>query len=543
MGKQIIILILLFIAVIPNAIAQTNFNVQLSDDELLTKVQQHTFKYFWDYADANSGMAYERIPVSGKATAPVTTGGTGFGVMAVLVGVERGFITREQGVERITKIVDFLQGKATDYKGVFAHWINPKNGETQSFSEKDNGGDLVETSFLMQGLITARQYFNQSVSSEQDLVTKINALWHNVDWNFFRFGSTSLYWHCSNDLQNVMNMKVAGWNECLITYLLAIASPTHSVNASLWKTGWSKYQNLNKTYYGITLPIGEANANAKGGPLFFTHYSFMGFDPRNLKDTYNNVNYFFQNEHQTRINREYCEDNPLNYVGYGKNKAWGLTACDGYKGEDAVSGGGYSAHSPGNDRGNIAPTAALSSMPYTPEESMEALHYFYYTLGPEIWNDKCGFVDAFNETKDWEGSDYLAIDQGPIICMIENYRTGLLWKYFMSAPEIQTALQKIGFVYDEYPKQEASGINEAKNSKNTLSVFQKDGEAIVCVDMEKDAKADISSYNLFGQKMENICNDYLVSGRHCFTIHASKGGVYVVNAIIDNEILSTKIFL
>jgi hypothetical protein len=439
--KKITFLALLFLSMSFCATSQT----QMTDEELLTKTQQYTFKYFWDYAEANSGMAHERLPVSGTPGNTVTTGGSGFGVMAILVGVERGFITREQGRQRIEKIVDFLTNSATNYKGAFAHWINGSTGATIPFSANDNGGDLVETSFLMEGLITARQYFNQSTSTELNLVAKINVLWNNVDWNYFTFGSNKLYWHCNNALQNVIQMPVTGWNECMITYLLAVASPTHSVSPSVWQSGWSSggtYQTKNQKFYDITLPIGSGSA--KGGPLFFSHYSFLGFNPKNLRDSSNDVNYFQQNQAHTLINRAYCGQNPLGYTGYGVNKAWGLTASDGNT--------GYSAHSPGNDTGVIAPTAAISAMPYTPKESLAALRYFYYQLGNKTWNEKAGFLDAFNETANWSDPYYLAIDQGAIIGMIENYRSGLLWNYFMSAPEIQLALTKLNFTTDFYPR-------------------------------------------------------------------------------------------
>jgi alpha-L-fucosidase len=416
----------------------------LTDDELLTLTQRYTFKYFWDYA-ASSGMSHERIPVSGTAGNRVTSGGSGFGVMAILVGIERGFITREQGRERMEKIVDFLTNSATNYKGAFAHWINATTGETIPFSPDDNGGDLVETSYMMQGLITARQYFNQPILAEQALVVKINVLWNNVDWDYFTFGSNKLYWHCNNELQNILQLGIVGWNECMITYLLAVASPTHAIDPSLWQTGWSSggtYHTKNQKFYDITLPIG--NGSAKGGPLFFSHYSFLGFNPKNLRDTYNDVNYFQQNEAHTLINRAYCEENPLEYTGYSQHKAWGLTASDGNT--------GYGAYSPGNDKGVIAPTAAISSMPYTPKESLAALRYYYEKLGTKIWTEKAGFRDSFNETANWADGSYLAIDQGPIICMIENYRSGLLWDYFMSAPEIQTALGKLQFKPDSYPR-------------------------------------------------------------------------------------------
>jgi hypothetical protein len=487
-------------------------SLTLTDEQLLTKTQQYAFKYFWDHADANSGMAHERLPVSRGPGPTVTSGGSGFGLMAILVGIERGFITREQGRERIDKIVDFLTNSATNYKGVFAHWINGSTGETIPFSKNDNGADLVETSFLMQGLITVRQYFNQPVLTEQSLVVKINVLWNNVDWDYFRFGSNKLYWHCNNELQNTLTLQVVGWNECMITYILAVASPTHPIDPSLWKNGWSSggtYHTKNQKFYDITLPIGSGSA--KGGPLFFSHYSFLGFNPKNLRDSINDVNYFQQNQAHTLINRAYCEQNPLAYKGYGENKAWGLTACDGNI--------AYTAHSPGNDKGVIAPTAALSAMPYTPKESLAALRYFYEKLGTKIWNEKAGFVDAFNETVDWTDTYYLAIDQGPIICMIENYRTGLLWDYFMSAPEIQSALGKLSFKPDFYPHpiiREPLVFDNFENGKinftNQIKVNPVADMRITVVDNPDKTGSNISNKVL---KLERIGNSVIWAGFFC----------------------------
>jgi len=171
-----------------------------------------------------------------------------------------------------------------------------------------------------------------------------------------------------------------------------------------------------------------------GGPLFFEHYSFQGIDPQNLSDSYCS-NYLTQATNHTLINYSYCKVNQNNYNGYS-DLCWGLTASDIQN--------GYTASSPTNDVGVIAPTAALSSFPYTPDESMKALKFFYYVLGDKIWGDY-GFKDAFNLTDIWFDSDYIAIDQGPIICMIENYRSKLLWNLFMSCPEIKAGMRSLGF--------------------------------------------------------------------------------------------------
>ena len=402
---------------------------RISDEELLDLVQRQTFRYFWDFGHPVSGMARERTTSENT----VTSGGTGFGLMAILVGIERAFITRKQGLDRLTLIVDFLTGKADKFHGAFSHWLHGETGKVIPFSANDNGGDLVETSFLMQGLLTVGEYF-KSGNSEQEinLCNKIQALWKNVEWDWYRReGQNVLYWHWSPDKGWAMNHRITGWNECLITYVLAASSPTHSISKAVYDEGWAgngAFRNGN-AYYGFTLPLGSAY----GGPLFFTHYSFLGLDPRNLSDSY--AVYWTHNRNHSLINYKYCVENPKGYGGYSAD-CWGLTASDG--------NAGYSAHSPTNDKGVIAPTAALSALPYTTEESLQALRFFYYKLGDKLWSDY-GFYDAFNLSSNWFDNQHIAIDQGPIIVMIENYRTALLWNLFMADSDIQTGLNKLGF--------------------------------------------------------------------------------------------------
>ncbi len=405
---------------------------RIPDQELLTKVQQQTFKYFWDYAHPTSGLARERN-TSGDI---VTSGGSGFGLMALLVGIERGFITRQQGLDRFTKIVNFLKAASTEkFHGAFPHWLNGSTGKAIAFSTKDDGADLVETAFLMQGLLTVREYYkNGTAQQEQELCANITTLWENVEWDWFRReGQDVLYWHWSPKYGWDMNMKIQGWNESLIVYVLAAASPTHTIPLEVYTQGWARNGNMRngQTYYDVLLPLGSAY----GGPMFFAHYSFLGLDPRNLEDQY--ANYWTQNVNHAKINNRYCIANPRGYNGYGPD-FWGLTASD--------IPNGYSASSPTNDLGTIAPTAALSDMPYTPTESMAALHYFYYKLGNKMWGEY-GFRDACNLSQLWFASSFLAIDQGPIVCMIENHRTGLLWDIFMQSAEVKSGLTKLGFTY------------------------------------------------------------------------------------------------
>ncbi|WP_212006020.1 glucoamylase family protein [Chitinophaga sp. HK235] len=402
----------------------------LSDSALLDLVQKQTFRYFWDYAHPVSGLARERSNKSfDYGDEVVTTGGSGFGIMAIIVATERGWISRDAATERLLKIINFLR-KADSYHGVFPHWLNGATGKTIPFSRKDDGADLVETSFLFEGLLSARQYFNRDAPKEQELRDKINWTWYEAEWDWFtRDGRNVLYWHWSPNNGWSMNHELRGWNECFITYIMAASSPKYPIKPEVYHQGWanSSYFRNNRTFFDIKLPLGFNY----GGPLFFSHYSFMGLDPRGLKDRY--ADYWEQNKNHTLINREYCVRNPKGFKGYGPN-AWGLTASDTYN--------GYDAHSPENDHGTITPTAALSAFPYTPEYSMQALKHFYYQLGNKIWS-QYGFTDAFNETQQWYAQSHLAIDQGPIIVMIENYRSGLLWKLFMSCPEIQQGLKKL----------------------------------------------------------------------------------------------------
>ena len=396
----------------------------LSDDALLTLVQQQTFKYFWDFGHPVSGLARERN-TSGNT---VTSGGSGFGIMAMIVGMERNFITRSNGVERMNKIVTFLE-KADRFHGAWPHWIDGNTGKVIPFSTKDNGGDLVETSFLVQGLLTFRQYLQPSDTVGNNLIKRINKLWETVEWDWYRKdGQQVLYWHWSPNYNWDMNFAMYGYFEEQITYFLAAASPTHSIPKSVYTNGYGKNGGIikNNTYYGYKLPLESPS------PLFWMHYSYLGLDPH-FSDGY--ANYWEQNVNATLINRAYCIANPKKYVGYSEDN-WGLTSSDNER--------GYSAHSPSNDLGVITPTAALSSFPYTPIESMKALKFFYYTLGDKLWG-QFGFYDAFNVTAGWTANSYLAIDQGPIIVMIENQRTGLLWNLFMSAPEVQAAKVKLDF--------------------------------------------------------------------------------------------------
>jgi hypothetical protein len=400
----------------------------ISDDELLTLIQQKVFSYFYDFAHPACGMARERN-TSGNL---VTTGGSGFGVMALVVGMNRNFISRNDGLVRLDKILTFLE-TCDRYHGAWPHWLNGSTGKAIPFSPHDDGGDLVETSYMVQGLLTMRQYLDSGVPAEKELADRITVLTAGVEYDWFTRGQDALYWHWSPNYGWENSFRITGYNETLITYVVASTSATHPISAAVYHKGYALSGGIKNgnSYYGYVLPLGPPY----GGPLFFTHYSYLGLNPKTLQDAY--ANYWQQNVNQSLINWSYCVHNPMNWVGYG-TACWGLTASD--------NPWGYDAQSPTNDLGVITPTAAVSALPYTPEQSMKAIRNFYYVLGNRLWGEY-GFYDAFDMTEGWWSNSTLAIDQGPQICMIENYRTGLLWNLFMSCPEVNSGLTKLGFTW------------------------------------------------------------------------------------------------
>lgn len=416
------------------------YKLSREEDSLFTLVQRQTFQYFWEGAEPVSGMARERIHEDNNYPEQdqniITSGGSGFGIMALVVGMERQFITRDSGIRRFEKILHFLE-TADRYHGVFPHWWNGETGKTKPFSTYDDGADLVETSYLMQGLLCARQYFNPRVAVENKLIARINRLWKAVEYDWFQQGQHVLYWHWSPRYGWKMNFAVRGYNECLILYVLAAASPTHPINPNTYHEGWAEKGAIiqKKANANPALQFRHQGDPPNGGPLFWAHYSFLGLDPRGLRDAYGH--YGKEVLYMTRLNYDWCIRNPLGYKNYGPDN-WGLTA--------SYSTRGYAAHAPDavNDLGVISPTAALSSFPYSPKESLAAMRNWILHYNNRLWG-RYGFYDAFSEQEQWFPPHYLAIDQGPVVVMMENYRSRLCWNLLMSCPEIQQGLRRLGF--------------------------------------------------------------------------------------------------
>ena len=428
----------------------TENSAQLSDNQLMDKVQQQSIKYFWDFAEPNSLLARERYHEDGvypqNDAHVITTGGSGFGLASIIVGVERGFIPRAEAVKRLTHMMDFL-AKADRHHGAWSHWIDGNTGKTVPFGQKDNGGDLVETAFLTSGILMVREYFKDGNAEEKTLAQKCDELWKGIDWSWYtKGGEKVLYWHWSPNYGWEMNHKLQGYDETMITYILAASSPTHSIDAETYYKGWARNESYttDKTKYGLPLMVKHNYAEEYGGPLFWAQYSYIGLDPRGLSDRL--VNSFEKvTKNHALINFNYHVENPKGFKGYGKNY-WGATARYTRNEDGSV---GYTAHAPNNDNGVITPTAALSSFPYTPKQSMDFLK-FLYTEKQEFIGSAGPYDATSIHYNNWTTPRYLAIDQGTITPMIENYRTGLLWKLFMNAPEIQQRLKKLGFHSTQY---------------------------------------------------------------------------------------------
>jgi len=473
-------------------VEQTATLRDFSDDELLDMTERYAFRYFWEGAHQATGMALERSNGNGTTAA---SGATGMGLMAMIVAYEREYRPREEIKDRILNILHFLEN-CDRHHGAWSHWYNADTYKTQPFTSDDDGGDLVETSYVVQALIALKNYFTETDDKSVQIREKADLLWKGVDWNWYRQdGQNVLYWHWSPNYGFVKNMKVQGWNECLTTYLMAASSPTHGILKVVYEQGWAQSGNMvnQRTFYDFPISLSPD----WGGPLFWIHYSFLGINPHGLKDQY--ADYWLENVNTAKIHHAYAVDNPKNFLNYS-DKCWGLTASD--------DPDGYTAHQPwSNDNGTISPTAALASMPYTPEESLKALKYFYRERGQELFG-LYGPYDAFNDDVNWVQQAYIGIDQGPIVVMIENYRTGLLWNTLMKDADVQAGLDKLGFQYET-----STGIDEVIGQMQTFRVYPNPGNGQITIDFP-----DINP------NQEILLNVFSVEGRMVLQKHMTNGG-------------------
>ncbi|SHL17166.1 hypothetical protein SAMN05443634_106236 [Chishuiella changwenlii] len=423
----------------------SSFAQTKQENKLLDKVQKQSIQYFWDYAEPKSKLARERFHPDGNYPENdahiITTGGTGFGLMSLIVGIDRKFIPREEAVNRILTGLKFLE-KADRFHGAWPHWLNGETGKVKPFSTYDNGGDLVETAFLAQGLICLKEYFKDGKNEKEIEISKLaDQLWKGIDFNFYTKGEDVLYWHWSPNYEWKINFPLKGFDETLITYIIAAASPNHSISSDVYYKGWTRNGAIKSTdsVYGIPLVVKHNGIDKNVGPLFWSQYSFIGLNPTHLVDGIG-VDYGKVVKNQAKIHYVYNQNKTESFKNYEKNM-WGLTASYSFN-PDGTDG--YTAHSPTNDRDIITPTAALSSFPYTPKESMDFLKFIYQKQNKKLIG-VAGPYDAVDLKNDKVITKYLAIDQGTITPMIENYRSGLLWDLFMKNEDVQRGLKKLNF--------------------------------------------------------------------------------------------------
>ena len=401
----------------------------LDTNQLLTEVQEAGFRYFYDYAQPVSGLSR----IGTRANPDVcSSGDTGFGMFNLVVGIDRGFITRPQGISRALKILTFLTGKADRFHGAFSHLIDGSAGKALPFGHDDDGADIVETAFLMQGVLLWREYFSGTGPDEVEIRKLSDGLWRAVEWDWFATrenGQSFMRWHWSPDHGWLENDKITGFNECQIVYLLALASPTHAVQPQVYWQGWqTALYATHRMQFGIPLELGPHDF---GPPLFWIQFSYLGLDPHSVR--FDGKTYFEHFNDICRIEMLYGQSRSNHFEGYGS--FWGWTA--GYGPDN------YKEYLPGGiDDGTINPSAAISSMPYVPDASRALLFELYANHGSQCWGP-FGFYDSFNLSRNWFARDYLGNDVGPLAPMIENYRTGLCWKIFMNAPEIRNALKML----------------------------------------------------------------------------------------------------
>lgn len=424
----------------PTSNTQKDVTHDTATDSLLKLVQEQTFQYFWEGAELNSGLARERIHIDGEYPKNdqnvVTIGGSGFGLMSILIGIHNNFITPEQGEERIGRALAFLDS-IERFHGAWSHWYFGDTGKPQAFSKNDDGGDIVETAFMAQALISIREFYKNGTEDQQKLANQADELWKGINWDFYRNGQDVLFWHWSPTNEWGMNHPVRGYDECMIAYILGASSPTHPIPADTYHKGWARNGDIKSDIKKYDIPtILKHNAKpGEVGPLFWAHYSYLGLNPNGLSDQY--ANYADVVTNHAKINIEYAKLNPNQFQGYGADKGWGWTA--------SYTTTGYTAHHPDNDKaGVISPTAAIASIPYTPEESTAFINYLFSNLKDKTWG-KYGFYDAYSETENWFPERYLAIDQGPIVVMIQNHKDAFIWDLFMNAPDVQEGLKKLGF--------------------------------------------------------------------------------------------------
>lgn len=406
-----------------------------NDDQFLEYVQETAFDYFWYLANPNNGLVPDRTAVGSACSIAAV----GFGLTAIGIGVDHGWISRTQAVARVSATLNtFLngpQGPAVSgtigYNGWFYHFLDMNTA--LRYTSFDTELSSIDTALLLGGILYSKQYFDGTNSDETSIRTMADAIFNRIDWNWMARGTdaVAMGWKPTTGFTNFSDW--IGYNEGMIIYVLGLGTATSPLPASAWSKWTSGYNwsTLNG-YSFVPFP-----------PLFTHQYSHCWIDFRHITDAYMNAHdstYFENSRRATLAQRNYCIANPLGRTGYSSTN-WGLTACDT---PPPVNYGVHGAPPALNDDGTLAPTAPGGSMAFAPEVCLPTLRAMYKQFRTHIWS-AYGFKDAFNLNPTWYGPDELGIDEGPIVVMIENYRTQQPWRLFMRNAEVQRGLQRAGF--------------------------------------------------------------------------------------------------
>lgn len=403
---------------------------------ILDSQQKKMIDFFMSGADQTSGMCLNSSQWGGT----MTTGATGMGFMNIITGVERGWISREEGLDQILKVVKFLD-KADRYHGSWSHWYGT-DGKTKPFGNQIVAGEIVETAFVMTGLIAAKEYFNGSDTKEVELRNYVDKFWNEIDWsNFVHNDKLYWIWHSDKAGDKAYEHALTGWNETLIVYILALAAPEgHNISPDVYQKCWQSNGGIyreNQKVYGYEQPLGRP-ANMEG--LFLAQYSFLGLDPRHMADQY--INYWNHVTAYTMINRHYCVYEAPESHGYSETD-WGITACEG-----AGPATEYKGRTPSNDDGVLCTSASVSSFPYTPFYCAQVL--LNLNQNWSFMNGKYGFKTSYHPASGKASSYYLGMEHAPQAVMIENYRSGLLWNLVMRNGHIKKGFELAGIAEPQY---------------------------------------------------------------------------------------------
>ena len=487
----------------------------IEEEALLDSLQYTAFQYFWNEANPSNGLIKDRS----TTWSPCSIASLGFGFSAICIGINNGWVSREEGRGRILTALETLwngpQGSGPDgymgYRGLYYHFLDMNTGTRVWDCEVST----IDTALLFAGILDAKQNFSTSDPLDVEVRALADSITYRADWDFFRNlrpGIALAWWPETGFSPH----QWIGYNEAMILYIIALGSPTHPVPESAWSTWTSGYSW--RSHYGYSY--------VNFPPLFGHQYSHCWIDFRFIQDDYmrgRGITYFENSRRATYAQRAYCIDNPGGWTGYGEN-LWGLTAGDGPDGYKARG-----APPPQNDNGTIAPTAAGGSVPFAPEIAIPALKNMYETYRDDLWSTY-GFKDGFNLSLNWWGPDYIGIDQGPIILMIENHRNRSVWSRMMLNPDIQRGLERAGFDL-------ATGADElAVSAPGPFVLFQNSPNPFaestsIRFSLERPGKVLLNLTDVTGREVVRLVDGAREAGTHTVTLDEDRlaSGVYYYN--------------